>query len=99
MLLLAPFGRSAAKNAKFHPFLHEGVDVRMDVLRTDAFLRTNISWMHRLPIFLPMVLRCARFARESSAKNFHTELGVPVVLLCDFASSRYINKTALQPFT
>ena len=32
-----------------HPGLHEGVDVRSDVLRTDDFLRTKISWMHSLP--------------------------------------------------
>ena len=46
-------------------------------------------------IFLPMVLRYARFARESSTENLLVE---PMVLLCDFASSQYINKTALQPF-
>ena len=37
---------------KFHPGLHGGVDVRTDVLRTDDFLRTRISRMHRLPNFL-----------------------------------------------
>ena len=34
-------------NAKYHPGLHEGVNVR-----TDDFLRTKISWMHSLPNFL-----------------------------------------------
>ena len=34
-------------NAKFHPGLHERVDVRIDDL-----LRTKISWIHRLPNFL-----------------------------------------------
>ena len=28
------------------------------VTRTNDFLRTKISWIHRLPNFLPMVLRC-----------------------------------------
>ena len=51
-------------NAKFHPGLHEGVDVS-----TDDFLRTKISWMHSLPNFLTQVLRCVRFPRESSAIN------------------------------
>ena len=42
-----------------HPGLHEGVGVRTDaVTRTNDFLRTKISWIHRLPNFLPMVLRC-----------------------------------------
>ena len=40
--------RACAWNAKFHPGLHEGADV----LRTDDFLRTKISSMHRLPNFL-----------------------------------------------
>ena len=31
---------------------HEGVDIRMDVLHTDDFLGTKISWKHRLPYFL-----------------------------------------------
>ena len=35
----------------FTPELHETVDVRTDVLRTDDFLRTKISWMHSLPNF------------------------------------------------
>ena len=35
----------------FTPELHETVDVRTDVLRTDDFLRTKISWMHSLPSF------------------------------------------------
>ena len=43
---------SGYKFAKFHPGLHEGVDVRTYVLRTDDFLRTKISWMHSLPSFL-----------------------------------------------
>ena len=42
-----PQKRAGAWNVKFHPLLHEGVDVRKD-----AFLRTKISWMHRLPNFL-----------------------------------------------
>ena len=41
--------RGCLKFAKFHPFLHERVDVLTDVPRTDDFLRTKISWMHRLP--------------------------------------------------
>ena len=47
----------------FHPGLHEGVDVR-----TDDFLRTKISWIHRLPNFLThgAPLRAFR-VRESSA--------------------------------
>ena len=55
-----------AWNAKFHPGLHEGVDVR-----TDDFFRTKISWMHRLPIFFTHdgPLR-APHARDSSAINF-----------------------------
>ena len=61
--------RAGTWNAKFHFGLHEGVNSRMDVLRTDDFLRIKISWMHSLQIFLPMVLRCARFARESSATS------------------------------
>ena len=36
----------------FTPGLHEGVDVRTDVLRTDDFLRSKISWMYSLPNFL-----------------------------------------------
>ena len=28
------------------------MDIHMDVLRTDDFLRTKISWKHRLPYFL-----------------------------------------------
>ena len=36
-------------------------------VRTDDFLRTKTSWMHSLQIILPMVLRWASFARESSA--------------------------------
>ena len=53
---------------KFHPGLHEGLDVRAAVHRTDDFLRTKISWMHRLPNFLTDVapLR-ALGALESSA--------------------------------
>ena len=48
---------------QFHPGLHEGVDVR-----TDDFLRTKISWIHRLPNFLThgAPLRAFR-VRESSA--------------------------------
>ena len=37
---------------KLHPGLHERVDVSTDVPRTDDFLRTKISWMHRIPNFL-----------------------------------------------
>ena len=52
------------------PFLDEGVDVLTDVPRTDDFLRTQISWIHRLPNFLTYgaPLRALR-ARESHAKN------------------------------
>ena len=39
-------------NCKISPGLHEGMDVPSDVLRTDDFLRTKISWMHSLPNFL-----------------------------------------------
>ena len=60
-----PPKHAGAWNAKFHPGLHEGVDVRTDVTRTDDFPRTKISWMHRLPNFLLIMLRCAR---ESSAE-------------------------------
>ena len=42
-----PLKRTSTWNAKFHPGLHEGMDVR-----TDDFLRTKISWMHRLLNFL-----------------------------------------------
>ena len=38
-------------NAKFHPALYEGVDLRTDVLRMDDFLRTKIFWMHRFTKF------------------------------------------------
>ena len=40
--------RAGTWNAKFHFGLHEGVNSRTDVLRTDDFLRTKISWMHSL---------------------------------------------------
>ena len=50
----------------FTPELHETVDLRTDVLRTDDFLRTKISWMHSLPNFLTHGARCARFASKSS---------------------------------
>ena len=48
--------------------------VRTDVPRTDDFLRTKISWMHRSPNFLTHggPLRVLR-ARESSANNFLEE--------------------------
>ena len=50
-------------NAKFHPGLHEGVDVRMD-----DFLRTKISWMQTLPNFLTIgAPLCTLHARKSSA--------------------------------
>ena len=60
--------RTGARNAKFNPALHEGVDLRREVRLTDDFLRTKISWMHRLPNFLThgAPLRALR-ARESSA--------------------------------
>ena len=60
--------RASAWNAKFHPGLHEGVDVRRNVRLTVDLLRTKISWMHRLPNFLThgVPLRALR-ARESSA--------------------------------
>ena len=59
---------AGAWNAKSHPFSHGGVDTR-----TDDFLRTKISWMHRLPNFLThgAPLRALR-ARESSNKNSST---------------------------
>ena len=47
-----PPKRAGAWNAKFHPGLHERVDVSTDVPRTDDFLRTKISWRHRLPKFV-----------------------------------------------
>ena len=55
---------------KFLPLLHEGVDALTDAPRTDNFLRTKISWMHRLPHFLThgRPLRAVR-AHESTAKN------------------------------
>ena len=40
--------------AKLRPFLHEGVDVRTDVPLANDFLRTKISWMHRLADFLTL---------------------------------------------
>ena len=54
--------RECNENAKFHPGLHEAVDVR-----TDDFLRTKFLGCIVQQIFLPMVLRCAPFARECSA--------------------------------
>jgi len=45
---------------KFHPGLHEEVDVR-------TYGRTPYGRFYQ--IFLPMVLRCARFARENSANT------------------------------
>ena len=47
-------------NAKVHPGLPEGVDVRTE----QKFLGCIVY-----QIFLPMVLHCARFTRESSATN------------------------------
>ena len=51
------------------------MDVRTDVLHTDAFLRTKISWMHKLPNFLThgAPLR-ALFARESSAMKWNLDI-------------------------
>ena len=57
-----PLKRAGTWNAKFHPGLHEGMDVR-----TDNFLRTKISWMHRLLNFLTML----RFARERAPLSSH----------------------------
>ena len=48
---------------KYHPGLHEGVNVR-----TDDFLRTKISWMYSLPNFLthgaPLPARELRYERD-----------------------------------
>ena len=44
--------RAGAWNAKFHPGLHEGVDLCTDVPHTDDFLRTKISWTHSLSNYL-----------------------------------------------
>ena len=43
--------RAGTWNARFHFGLHEGLNLRTDVLRTNDFLRTKISWMHSLPNF------------------------------------------------
>ena len=48
----AIYCRNARVLAKFHPGLHEGVDVRTDELRTYDFLRTKTSWMLSLPNYL-----------------------------------------------
>ena len=60
--------RASAWNAKFHPGLHEGVNIRRNVRLTVDLLRTKISWMHRLPNFVThgAPVRALR-ARESSA--------------------------------
>ena len=48
--------------------LHEGVDVRTDILRTDDFLRTKISSKHRLPYFL---IHGARLLKWTNWSNYH----------------------------
>ena len=58
-----PPKRAVTWNAKFHPGLHEGVDVRADV-RTIFSEPKFIECIIDNQIFSPMVLRCAR---ESSA--------------------------------
>ena len=56
---------------KFHPGLHEGVDVRTDVRR--IFSDQILGRMDN-QIFLPMVLRCTRLARERAPlKIIHRE--------------------------
>ena len=65
--------RAGTWNAKFHPALHEGVDVRTDVLRPDDFLRTKISWMHSLPNFLTNgATLLALRARELRYQQMHS---------------------------
>ena len=44
--------RGVLEMQNFIPAYMEGVDVRTDVPSMDDFLRTKISWMHRLPNFL-----------------------------------------------
>ena len=59
-------GTCSTWNAKFHPGLHEGVDVR-----TDDFLRTKSFWMHRFTTFLthraPLRALLARELRYENA--------------------------------
>ena len=60
---------------KFHPGLHEGVDVR-----TDDFLRTKISWMHSLPNYLthgaPLRAFRAQELRYHPGRAFDLHLGL-----------------------
>ena len=61
--------RTGTWNAKFHFGLHEGVNLRTDVLRTDDFLRTKISSMHSLPNFLTDGAPLRALRAESSATS------------------------------
>ena len=67
--------RAGTWNAKFHFGLHEGVNSRTDVLRTDDFLRTKISWMHSLPNFLThgATLRAGELRHKYSVTKAYQE--------------------------
>ena len=72
-----------------------GMDVRMDVLHTDDFLRTKISWKHRLQYFHVAKyhfgkVKLERVGQRSSSTSVCDLRGGPQgiagLLVCPFAS-------------
>ena len=71
------------------------MDVRTDLLHTDAFLRTKISWMHQLNVNINCSLKIAEFITVKSLVIITSSL-VYCSSTATLLSRHYLSKKTLE---